>query len=130
MAPQASLWATWISPDGTTPSSSTSTALMAQARWSKTLSIDVLRAVSAVTDNKIAVTVSLIKSLPVNSEVVQTYGEVDFSFDCGSTSASGGGATSLFDPSWGPGGKQMFVITNQQFTFQEFVHEWRVVMTR
>ncbi len=110
----------WFDPTATDP-----VALLAQERWSKTLSVDLLRAVSTVSSSRAAVAVSLIKPQTTKAAdgSAQTYVEVRLSLDCGSVSAEGGSGSGGGNLQWhyadyrpvqGPSNEQMELITHQK----------------
>jgi len=61
--------------------------LLAEQRWSKTLSVDLQGAISSITTSNVAVAVSSIKPLKAADGSAQVYVEVRVSLDCGTTTA-------------------------------------------
>jgi hypothetical protein len=101
-------------------------AELARERWSKTLSLDLLDAVSTVSAQRAAVSVDVIRPIPAsaaNGGQAQVYVEVHLSLDCGSVAAMGGGEDapsakwvySSYQPLRGPSAAELALIHHSTY---------------
>jgi len=99
--------------------------LLAQARWSKTLSLDLLQSVATVTAQPAAIIVDKIRPETAADGTPRVYVEVRLSLDCASVAALGAPGSDLsaqsrwsystYSPVMGPSADDMAYITHEKF---------------